>query len=400
MNTALHPPIDFIASPPDRNTDRNTDQNTDRNLGRKTHHTYRKIHPKHLWAGTAGSMAFLLGAMPLAQGAKATDLPSTPTTSTTSTSATTIEPLTLLNPLDLAVREQTADPTPVNPTPVNPTSVITPKSDRGVLTSETIQTGTIKSDRNSSGTAWNPKNQNPTNQNPTNQNVGLSFDLPVLTATPTNPLPGEQKSLAELPGDWWQQGSDSPIAIAIGMAEGTRLVDGSKTAAYYWHEDPGNGANNFGTFSYQHLPSSKTVEVDRQAGGTAKREIAKEEGLAELSDRLQLQRLEKFYAQLQQQATQKNIQLTPLELLNGLDLANQSEAAALSPGGYIDRLEQMRHLLPDQPEEQILEARAWAYWSPDRQDWDAPGLGNTYSSIRRDQERRFAAVQKAWTTYG
>lgn len=397
MNTALHPPIDFMDSP--------TDRNTDRNLGRKTHHTYRKIHPKHLWAGTAGSMAFLLGAMPLAQGAKATDLPSTPTTST---SATTIEPLTLLNPLDLAVREQTADPTPVNPTPVNPTpvnptSVITPKSDPGVLTSETIKTGTIKtgtikSDRNSSGTAWNPKKQNPTNQN-----VGLSFELPLLpllTATPTNPPPGEQKSLAELPGDWWQQGSDSPIAIAIGMAEGTRLVDGGKTAAYYWHEDPGNGANNFGTFSYQHLPSSKTVEVDRQTGGTAKREIAKEEGLAELSDRLQLQRLEKFYAQLQQQATQKNIQLTPLELLNGLDLANQSEAAALSPGGYIDRLGQMRHLLPDQPEEQILEARTWAYWSPDRNNWDAPGLGNTYSSIRRDQERRFAAVQKAWTTYG
>lgn len=376
MNTTLYPPIDFIHNHTHRNTDNNT---------YNYNNTHRKIYPKHLWAGTAGGMAFVLGAIPLAQ---AQNLPSSPATATTAT----IEPLTLLNPLDLAARDWTSPPSPANQTPPG-TPTVTLKSDRRIQ----------KSDRNSSGTAWNPNNQNPNNQK--NQNVGLSFDLPVPNSTPTDPstptsTAGDRESMAELPVDWWTQGSDSPIAIAIGMAEGTRLVDGGKTAAYYWHEDPGNGANNFGTFSYQHLPASKTLEVDRQAGGTAKREVAKDEGLAELSDRLQLQRLQKFYAQLQQQATQKNIQLTSLELLNGLDLANQSEAAALSPGGYIDRLGQMRHLLPDQPEEQILEARAWAYWSPDRNDWDAPGLGNTYSSIRQDQERRFGAVQKAWTTYG
>jgi len=250
-------------------------------------------------------------------------------------------------------------------------------------------------------------------QNP----VGLSFDLPspdttvdlaIVAEGESTPeslaAGGNQQNLltqqnAEFPADWWRMGSDSPIAIAIGMAEGTRTVDGGKTAAYYWHEDPGNGANNFGTFSYQHLAPHQTQEVDRQASGTAKREVAKEQGLPELSDRLQLERLQKFHAQLQQQARAKGIQLTTLEALNGLDLANQSEAAALSAWGYIDRLAQMRSLLPGEAEEQIREARAWSYWSPSRNTWDAPGLGNHYSYIRKDQDRRFAAIQKALKTY-
>ncbi|MGA1408836.1 MAG: hypothetical protein ACO37W_03745 [Prochlorotrichaceae cyanobacterium] len=39
--------------------------------------------------------------------------------------------------------------------------------------------------------------------------------------------------------------------------------------------------------------------------------------------------------------------------------------------------------MPGQVEEQ---ARAWPYWSPDRNTWDAPGLGNHYGSIRKDQD--------------
>ena len=102
-------------------------------------------------------------------------------------------------------------------------------------------------------------------QNP----VGLSFDLPSPDTTVDLAIVADGESTAEslaagehqqnpltqqnteFPADWWRMGSDSPIAIAIGMAEGTRTVDGGKTAAYYWHADPGNGANKFGTFSYQ-----------------------------------------------------------------------------------------------------------------------------------------------------
>lgn len=229
--------------------------------------------------------------------------------------------------------------------------------------------------------------------------VGLTFTLPELSHQKPS-TQGEAIIMKGLPADWWEKGSDSPIAIAIGMAEGTRTLDGGKTAAYYWHEDPGNGVNNFGTFSYQHLPPDKTQEVERQSGLMAKREVAQEQGLAELSDRLQLKRLQTFSLELQQQAQQKGIELSTLELLNGLDLANQSEEAALATWGYIDRLVQMRDLLPGQIDEQIKEARAWSYWSPERDAWDAPGLGNSYENIRRDQSRRFAAVRQVLQAYG
>jgi hypothetical protein len=60
----------------------------------------------------------------------------------------------------------------------------------------------------------------------------------------------------------------------------------------------------------------------------------------------------------------------------------------------------LRDLVED-PDEQILEARTWAYWDPHRHRWAAPGLGNTYDRIRRDQFRRQQAVERAiaaWET--
>jgi hypothetical protein len=217
------------------------------------------------------------------------------------------------------------------------------------------------------------------------------------TATSSKPVKSSKmpQRVAQLPEQWWSKGSDSPIAIAIGAAEGTRMTDGSKTPAYYWHTDPGNGADNFGTFSYQHLQPQQKQNVTKESSSNAKRSVAAEAGLPELADELQLQKLKLFHDQLRQQAQSKGISLSELELMNGLDLANQSEAAALSQEGYIDRLAQMRDLVPHDPEEQILEARSWSYWHPERQDWDAPGLGNTYENIRQDQARRMQAIEKA-----
>ncbi len=311
---------------------------------------------QHLWSGTAGSISVFLSGLPIAQAVEVVQ-PYTPR----ELQAPNLQIPNLQVP-DLLLQDTSAAPTP-KPLPQN--------------------------------TA------------PAQSMVGLSFDLPVPVQKGSQPEAPQdftvpQPDLSQallLPEAWWTMGHNSPIAIAIGVAEGTRTLDGGKTPAYYWHPDPGNGANNFGTFSYQHLPATKTDEVDRQASGTAKREVAKESGLPELSDRLQLQKLEKFYQQLQQQAKARGIELTNLEVLNGLDLANQSEAAALSPWGYVDRLVQMRSLLPGQVEEQIREARAWSYWSPDRNTWDAPGLGNNYENIRRDQDRRFAAVKEVLQTY-
>lgn len=212
------------------------------------------------------------------------------------------------------------------------------------------------------------------------------------------PRTGTVNPAKPIPEAWWHQGEKSPIAVAIGAAEGTRDVNGDKTDAYYWHSDPGNGADNFGTFSYQHLPHSLTQAVRQQTTTAAKREVSAQEQLPEISDRAQIQRLRKFHDQLQQQAAARGIVMNQLELLNGLDLANQSEAAALWPEGYVDRLAQLK-TLTDDAELQILEARAWSYWNPERKAWDAPGLGNTYANVLQDQRRRYESIRDALEQY-
>ena len=222
-----------------------------------------------------------------------------------------------------------------------------------------------------------------------------AVETPAIT---TSTSPGSKTSTDPIPAQWWEQGSDSPIAVAIGNAEGTRQPDGAKNSAYYWHQDPGNGADNFGTFSYQHFPFERTHAVRAEASVTGKREVAAAQSLPEIADQEQMQRLRVFYRQLQRQAQEHGLVLTPLEILNGLDLINQSEAAGLSEGGYIDRLVKMRSLEED-VEEQIKEARSWSYWHPERQAWDAPGLGNGYQNVRRDQNRRFEAVKRAMEEY-
>ena len=100
-------------------------------------------------------------------------------------------------------------------------------------------------------------------------------------------------------------------------AEGTRTPSGQPTHAYYGHTDPGNGVWNMGTFSYQHGASSPKE-----------------------ADSKQLKRLQKQGKTLEQQATQADLSMSLGEVLNALDLANQSPRAALERGGYIDRLAQ------------------------------------------------------------
>ncbi len=202
-----------------------------------------------------------------------------------------------------------------------------------------------------------------------------------------------QQAETPLPLHWWEQGSDSPVAIAIGAAEGTRLADGGRTAAYYWHADPGNAADNFGSFSFQHLNPREKAVVYAQEDSDDKRWVSARRALPEVADRRQLERLRRFHDQLLAQARQRGLVLSDLELLNGLDLANQSELAALDRWGYIDRLAQAKRLDTD-PDAQIRYARTWSYWHPTLKGWDAPGLGNTYDSIVHDQSRRADALKQ------
>lgn len=176
--------------------------------------------------------------------------------------------------------------------------------------------------------------------------------------------------------DWiFNGGSNSLVARVIGSAEGTRTPTGERTRHFNGHRDPGNGVWNLGTFSYQHGAASP-----------------------EEADVKQLARLARQEETLDRKAERLGLQLTLFERLNALDLANQSPAAALNQGGYIDRLYQAQQA-GRTGDEAILWARTYSYMNPKTQRWNAPGLGNTYQSIRRDQNRRLRAIASALDAY-
>jgi hypothetical protein len=217
--------------------------------------------------------------------------------------------------------------------------------------------------------------------------VEVQFHLPPIAAPVPHPQPvvvqpdptaGGRSPASDFPieetashPDLFAGGSDSLVAKAVGSAEGTRTPEGHRTPAYAGHVDPGNGVWNLGSFSYQHGASSP-----------------------EAADAKQLRRLQTQAATLQAQANAKGIALTLAATLNGIDLANQSPRAALSRGGYIDRLDQA-YDMGLQGAEAVLWARTRAFLDPDTDRWNAPGLGNTVHSITADQARRQQAIDRA-----
>jgi len=169
--------------------------------------------------------------------------------------------------------------------------------------------------------------------------------------------------------DLFEGGSDSLVAHAVGHAEGTRTADGGYTRYYNGHTDPGNGVWNLGTFSYQHGASS-AAEADAK----------------------QLARLQRQATELRQQAEAKGIELTLLEELNGIDLANQAPVTALDRG-YIKWLERAKQTDMNEAE-RVVWARTRSFIHPDTGRWNAPGLGNTLESVTRDQRRRQQAISQ------
>lgn len=195
------------------------------------------------------------------------------------------------------------------------------------------------------------------------------------TLSPEQPSPQVAIPPAAPSPDLFSGGASSLVARAVGSAEGTRTPAGLRTAAYYGHVDPGNGAWNLGSFSYQHGAPSP-----------------------EIADEQQLRRLQVQAAILRQQAAAQGLTLSLAEELNGIDLANQAPAAALDRG-YIDWLSQARHLGMT-GDEAIVWARTRAFLDPDSGQWNAPGLGNTAYGIAQDQERRQRAIATAIAAAG
>ena len=156
--------------------------------------------------------------------------------------------------------------------------------------------------------------------------------------------------------------SDRALICSIGAAEGTRDEDCNPTVAYGGHTDPGNGADNLGSFSYQHSASSP-----------------------EDADRRQLTRLRQAEADLQSQAVDQFGQpLSRPALGAALDLWNQSPKAGES---LIDNLPTAAPT-----RQQIVKARTQSYVDPATGHLDAPGLGNNTAQVEADQARRTSAV--------
>lgn len=196
--------------------------------------------------------------------------------------------------------------------------------------------------------------------------VALNFTPQNTPTSPSPPVAITNYSLSDL----FSGSATSLVAKAVGSAEGTRTPNGGYTGAYYGHIDPGNGVWNLGSFSYQHGASSP-----------------------EQADQKQLQRLQRQALELRRQAQTKAFNLSLLEELNGIDLANQAPLAALDRG-YITWLYTAKQR-PMGISERIVWARTKAFLDPDTGHWDAPGLGNHWESIYHDQRRRYDAIERA-----
>jgi hypothetical protein len=250
--------------------------------------------------------------------------------------------------------------TPV-PKPVQPSVAQAPVRQSKPSTQPAVEPTALSFDLNS--TASRPTPSSTQSQASPSRQGGQATPTPNLPS----PVPQTSTSLDAL----FQNGSNSIVAKAVGSAEGTRTPDGGRTWAFQGHVDPGNGVWNLGTFSYQHGANSPDE-----------------------ADRKQLERLRGQAQTLRRAALERGITLTLEEELNGIDLANQSPRAALSRGGYMDRLKEA-HDVGLRGSDAVLWARTRSFLDPDTNRWNAPGLGNTTQGVTSDQARRMQAIAKA-----
>ncbi len=159
---------------------------------------------------------------------------------------------------------------------------------------------------------------------------------------------------------------DSELSVAIGMAEGTRTADGGKTPAYAGHQDPGNKANNKGTFSYQ---------------GESKN--------AREADQKQLESMRKFRPQYEEACRKAGIDPgNKLVAAACFDLYNQAPEAATGKGGLLEQLPALAK--KGLTEESLAKARKEAFFDPATGKYDT-----TFGSIKelgQDQARRMSVL--------
>lgn len=161
--------------------------------------------------------------------------------------------------------------------------------------------------------------------------------------------------------------SNSLGAIAIGVAEGTRTPEGRKTSSWKHHSDPGNGATNQGTFSWQ-LGAATPEEADLK-------------GLARIQ--------EEAIPYLIQAAEQEQMNFDIELLLQGADLWNQApEAGATFVQNLKECLEATQTI-----DEAVLCARVESFYNPKTGELDASGFDHDRDRLEDDQRRRMQAIK-------
>jgi hypothetical protein len=171
-------------------------------------------------------------------------------------------------------------------------------------------------------------------------------------------------------------GSNSLVAIAVGTAEGTRTPIGSYTGAWWGHTDPGNGAQNQGSFSYQGIAGSPR-EADLL-------QIAK----------LKAVLLPKFLKAFHDLALPPE-RFKELWVL-ACDCFVQSELACIGDKGFLDLVS----FVGDGDADEFINCRVNAYYDPKTDKLDAPGFGNNPQRLHNDQKRRTEAVLRALAVQG
>ena len=155
------------------------------------------------------------------------------------------------------------------------------------------------------------------------------------------------------------------LFVMIGVAEGTRTPNGGYTQAYYGHKDPGDGFSNRGTVSGGRESGASPEMVDQRWMGT----------LTSVQ--------QKMRPSLIVMGLMPGTQGYNRVMFNLMDLTVQSPAAAQDFAGKLIEVREAGWTI-----EAIAKARADSFINPATGRLDAPGFGNNYQNLIKDQRSR------------
>lgn len=178
----------------------------------------------------------------------------------------------------------------------------------------------------------------------------------------------QQQVMAMLEG-----GGNSQIAKLVGMAEGNRTADGSKTKNYYGHVDPNNGAYNIGSFSAQGSYNTGNAETSDQR----------------VIDQLLRPNIQKLY----ESASKNQVAVTPKLMMNYIDLLNQAPDAATgwsNGAGFLGNIASVRGRENDDEALKTLRAEGFR-----NKQGRLETTFDSLESLRYDQGRRQGEINTA-----